>query len=181
MASSKKIPTFLGLVFLLAIEIFGIFLFLFSRKEPNLIQTILFLISITIMWYAFHPISHYVTALRYGVRTIYFYIGKSEMGKAKVKGAKELSSVLITVGTRLDRTQFKALERKKRAIVYASGAIYGMILLAILEVIAILLDYDFYSIGLGALFFIITLATEVTLGTKSGDLCKMKRELAKQE
>ncbi|MHB1907733.1 MAG: hypothetical protein ACYCQJ_02535 [Nitrososphaerales archaeon] len=181
MASSKRIPTFPGLVSLLVIEIIGILLFLFSQKESNLFQAILFLVSIAIMWYAFHPISHYLTALRYSVRTNYFYLGKSEMGKAKVKGAKELSSVMITVGTSLDKTRFKALQRRKRAIVYASGAIYGMVLLAILEAIAIFLGYDFYSISLGALFFFITLATEATLSTKSGDLYKMKRELAKQE
>ncbi len=143
-------------------------------------QAILFLISMVIIWYAAHPISHFVVAKLCGVSTLFFFVGRSDLGKNGPSIAKKISSYLITIGTKLDRSKLLAVSRTRRAWIFSSAPLIGLIILALIESFAILDSrFNIISLILGGLFFLVTMGTELVLGTKNGDLSKMKKELAK--
>lgn len=75
---------------------------------------------------------------------------------------------------------FLAISKTRRAWILGSGALVGVIILALIESFAIL-DFKFTTVSLvlGGLFFLLTVGTELVLSTKSGDLSKMKKELSK--
>jgi hypothetical protein len=177
----RKVPTALGFSLLIVAEAFGIaLLYLSSIVTQAVVQAILFLISMVIIWYAAHPLSHFVVAKFCGVRTLFFFIGPSDMGKSGPSIAQKISPFLITVGTKLDSPKLVVVSRNRRAWIFGSGALVGVIILAVIESFAIL-DFKFgiLSLVLGGLFFLLTVGTELVLSTKSGDLSKMKKELSK--
>lgn len=178
--NKRKIPAVAGAILLLFFELVGAILLIFARTLGGLFQALGLLISFIIMWYALHPLSHFVTASIFGVKTRYFYVGKSEMGKAEILGAKELSKFLVTIGTSLDKTRLASIQRNDRALIFGSGAVFGLVFLLILEVISFIRGFNLISLSLGSLYFLVTLGTELTLSAKSGDISKMKRELSKK-
>lgn len=193
-SQARKVSTPLGLSILLLAEAFGIILLVLAQqiRQNAVAQAVLFLVSMVIIWYAAHPLSHYVVSRLCGVRTLFFYIGRSEMGKSSNKSSslsnppsliKNASRAMITVGTKLQRSEkFALIPSWKRGFIFGSGAIIGIILLAVIELFSIFDHrYDIISILLGGAFFLLTLVTELGLSTKTGDLSKMKRELSKSK
>ena len=179
--AQKRLPAALGISLLVIAEAFGIaLLFLSSNNTQIILQAILFLVSMVVIWYAAHPLSHFVVAKICGVRTLFFFIGPSDIGKNGPSIAKKISPFLITVGTKLDRSSLLAISKTRKAWILGSGALVGVIILALIESFAIL-DFKFNTVSpvLGGLFFLLTVGTELVLSTKSGDLSKMKKELSK--
>lgn len=179
--AQKRLSAALGPSLLVIVEAFGIaILFLSSSITQVILQAILFLVSMVVIWYAAHPLSHFAVAKIYGVRTLFFFIGSSDIGKNGPSIVKKISPYLITVGTKLDRSRLLAISKTRRAWILGSGALVGVIVLALIESFAIL-DFKFNTVSLvlGGIFFLLTVGTELVLSTKSGDLSKMKKELSK--
>jgi hypothetical protein len=180
----RRIPTGLGLLLLIVLEVFGIALLFISSSSSNIIrgvaaQAILFVVSMIIIWYAAHPLSHYLAARISRVRTLFFFIGPSDMGKSGESPSilRKISPFLITVGTKLDRARLAALSKMRRGWILGIGAIAGLIILALIELFAIFASkLSLASLVLGGLFFLLTLGTEIVLSTKSGDISKMRKE-----
>jgi hypothetical protein len=179
--TNKKVSVSLGVPLLAIVLILGLaLLFVSSIIRQTVGQALLFLISMVVIWYAAHPLTHYTTAKMCGVPTLFFFIEPSDIGKSGPAVAKKISPFLITIGTKLDRSKLTAVSKSRRAWVFGSGALIGVMILALIESIAILsFRFNVISLILGGLFFLLTIGTELGLSTKSGDLSKMKRELAK--
>ena len=177
----KVIPTQSGLSLLLIAEAFGIALLFFSSETAQWItQAIFFIVSMVIIWYASHPLSHYFFARSCGVGVLFFYLGRSEMSHGGITIAKKLSPLLLTIGTKLDQSKLKLVSPNRRAWIYGSGALTGVFVIALIESFAILYTrYSLVALVLGGLFFIFTLVSEFFLSTKSGDLAKMKSQYPK--
>lgn len=142
------------------------------------IQTILLLVSMLLLFYASHPLAHYVVARIYGVRVKYFFVGKSDFGK--LGGPfNPISRLLVTIGTKLDLDRAKTLSRKKRGFLFGSGAIVSTVLIAIPLIFAWFENLNSIALIFGSLFFILNLGSELAFSTKAGDLSKMKRELSR--
>lgn len=140
-----------------------------------------FIISVVIIWYASHPLAHYIVARLCKVRTLFFYLGRSELRNSTGPLiVKKFARILVTVGTRLNQDELKLVSKGKRAWIYGSGALVGIVAIASIESYALLnLRYNIISLLLGGLFFLFTLLTEIGLSTQSGDLSKMRKEIAK--
>jgi hypothetical protein len=178
----KRIPTQLGVLLLAFLEIVGLaLLYLSSLVGQSILQAIAFIISVAIIWYALHPLAHYIVAMFCKVRTLFFYIGRSELRKCTSPSiVKKFAPLLITVGTKLNQDELKLATKSKRAWIYGSGALFGIVVIALIESYALLdFRYNIISLLLGGLFFLFTLLTEITLSTQSGDLSKMRKEIAK--
>jgi len=181
---NKKIKTPIGLILLCIIIGFGLFLLILSSMMSGMTlpQGIAFIVSMIILWYASHPLSHFVSAKLYRVNVLYFYIGKSEIGKIDNAVAKLGARLFVTIGTKLDKTKLSLLDSNaSRAIIFGSGSIVSTVVLALilLYAFAARIQFALPSLALGTIFFIASLATEILISTKVGDLAKMKRELAK--
>ncbi len=167
---------------LVFLEIVGIaILYLSSLIEQFIPQAVAFIISVAIIWYAAHPLGHYIVARFCKVRTLFFYIGRSELrNSTSLSIVKKLASLLITLGTKLNQEDLKIVSKNKRAWIYGSGALVGIVVIALIESYALLdLRYNLITLLLGGLFFLFTLLTEIGLSTKSGDLSKMRKEIAR--
>jgi hypothetical protein len=177
----KGVPSRLGALLLSILEIVGIvILFLSALIVQPILQAIVFIVSVVIVWFTSHPLAHFITAKLCRVRTLFFYIGRSELRSSNFSITKKLASHLVTVGIKLDQAQMKLVSKSKRAWIYGSGALVGIVVIAAIESYALLdLRYNIISLALGGLFFLITLITELTLSTQSGDLSKMRKEIAK--
>lgn len=179
--SKRKVPTQLGAGVLVLLEIVGVvILYLSSLIVQIILQAIILLISMVIIWYTSHPLAHYIVAKLCKVRTLFFYIGRSELRNSGLSIAKKMAPLLVTVGTKLDQTKMQLISKNKRAWIYGSGAMVGIVLLALIESYALLdLRFNLISLVVGGLLFMATLLTELGLSTKSGDLSKMKNEISK--
>jgi hypothetical protein len=177
----RRISTELGLSALIVFEFVGIIILFLSTSIVSYIvaQAILFLISMIIIWYAAHPLSHYIVAKIFDISTLFFFVGPSDMGRNGPSYAKKISPFLVTVGTKIDREKFRALSKNRRACVSGIGAIVGLIILALIELVGIFASrLSLAAVILGGLFFLFTLGTELTLSVRSGDIAKMKKELS---
>ncbi len=134
-----------------------------------------------IIWYAAHPLSHFTVAKLYGVSTTLFFLAPSDMGKSGGPAIQsKISQMIITVGTKLNHSEFISVSKNHRAWILGSPALIGVVVLALIEAFAILsFEFNFVALVLGGLFFLLTIGTELKLSTKSGDLSKMKKELSK--
>jgi hypothetical protein len=178
----RQVPTTLGLALILLLEVIWIILLLFfaPRITQAVLQAIVFLISMVIIWYVSHPLTHFIFARSSNVSTLYFYVGHSEMGRGGSSQMKKVSKLLITIGTKLNGSKMAQIPVSRRAWIYGAAPLVGLVLVAIIESFAILYPkFNVLALVLGGLFFLLTLGTELTLGMKSGDLSKMKRELSK--
>lgn len=171
-----------GALILIIIEILGFFLlYLSSQVTQFILQGIMFLVSMIVIWYASHPLAHAMFAKIFGVPILFFYVGRSEMGRMgnSTTIAKKVSPFLITIGTKLDRSKLSIMSRNRRAWTLGAGALVGIVILAIIESFAIAsFRFGLFSLIFGGLFFTLTIGTELLLSTKSGDLFKMKEQFA---
>lgn len=178
---ARKISTPSGAFLILVLEAIGIVLLLLSSRITSTIpQAVVFLISMIVIWYASHPLAHFIFANLSRVPVLYFYLAPSEMGKSGFSLARRVSPLLITIGTKLDGSRMSKIPSASRGWIYGSGALVGLVVIAIIESYAILYPkFGVLSMVLGGLFFLLTLGTELTLGAKSGDLSKMRMELSR--
>ena len=177
----RKVSVSLGVALLVIAEVLSIaVLFVSTITKEAIAQALLFLISMVIIWYVAHPISHYTIARIFGVPTMFFFLGPSDIGKSGPSLLKKLAPLFITIGTKLDYSKLVLVSGNRRAWIFGSGALIGVLVLALLESIAILsFRFNEISLVLGGLIFLLTIGTELVLSTKSGDLSKMKKELVK--
>jgi membrane-associated protease RseP (regulator of RpoE activity) len=180
----KRISSAHGLLLLFTMLVIGIALVIYSTILVghglilSLVQAAVFLAGALVVWYPVHALSHFLTAKMLGVRTRYFYVGRSELRNANVPLAKNLASRLVTVGTKLDERSLKLVSKKARGFIFGSGAIVSTCAAALIFLFAILAKLNLLSEIFAFLFFAFSLGSELFLSTKSGDLSKMKRELA---
>jgi hypothetical protein len=183
-----KVPNFSGLATLSIGIIVGVTLLILSKMLGHgdlffsLFQAIPFLFGTVIIWYCSHPLSHYLSARALGVRTLFFYIGRSEMRNAGIRFVRAISPLMITLGTKLDGSTLNSplVSRRGRAFIYGAGAIVSSCLVALIFLYCALAGYRTLTVAITALFLAFSVASEIGLSTKNGDLAKMKRALSSQ-
>ena len=99
----------------------SIVLLLLTRYGTNFIlQTVLLLASMGLIFFASHPLSHYVVAKIYGVDVKYFFLGRSDF--RKLGGALgKIGELVPTIGTKLDLDQTRALSKNSRGFLFGSS------------------------------------------------------------
>jgi hypothetical protein len=131
-----------------------------------------------LIFYVLHPLAHYVVGLAYGVKTKYFFLGRSDFGKlGGILG--RIGKVMPTIGTKFDSTQLAAISGAGRGFLFGSGTIVSNVALLAPLLLAIFLGFNIIALILGTLLLLGSLATELIFGTKVGDLYKMKREFSR--
>lgn len=127
-----------------------------------------------LVFFATHPLAHYVVAKMYSVRVTNFFIAPSDFRKLPMKTANLFGSMIPTIGTKIDHSSLLKLNSEQRARIFGAGAIASTILILIPLSAATVLRESILAIIFGALFFLVNLGTELLFSTKVGDLAKMK-------
>ncbi len=174
--SARRIKTTYGALALLVAVVVSLGLIWISSFLSTLPQLITFMVGMILLWYVAHPLAHLIVASANGISVRYFYLGRTELSKA-FEVAKPVSKYVLTIGTKLDTEKFHAHPRSTRALVMGSGVITSTTVSALVLIYAFVGGLGVYTVILGGLFFIITLATEILYSTKSGDLKKMKDQM----
>ena len=143
------------------------------------IQTLAMLVAMVLIFYASHPLGHFVMAMAYGVRTEYFFIGRSDFRKLKLKPVSIVGGLMPTVGTKLNKEGLASLSPRRRGYVFGAGVIFSNAAVGIELLHVVVTGYSLLAILLGSLFFLVMLATEFMFSTKVGDLGKMRNEFNK--
>ncbi|MHB8566474.1 MAG: hypothetical protein ACYC7D_09915 [Nitrososphaerales archaeon] len=173
----RKISSAAGLFLITLMLILSIFLLGLSEiTDDAILQTIILLASMGLVFFSTHPLAHYIAARLYGVNVPYFFLSPSDFRNLDFQIAKILGSKIPTVGTKLDRESLSRLGPKERGRIFGVGAIASSLLIVLPLIYAITARFALLALSLGAVFFIVTIGTELTLSTKVGDLAKMKRE-----
>jgi hypothetical protein len=164
----KRISSAQGLLLLFTMLVIGIALVIYSTLVgghdliSSLLQAAVFLVGALVVWYPVHALSHFLTAKMLGVRTRYFYIGRSELRNANVPLVKNLASRLVTVGTKLDEKSLKLASKKVRGLIFGSGAIVSTCVAALILLFAILVKLNLLSEIFALLFFAFSLGSELS-------------------
>ena len=180
MHQSKKVDSGLAASVLTLGVIVSLLTLAYARtSSSSVIQLVVVLLSMGLMFYSSHPLGHFFTARAYGVGTEYFFLGKSDFRKLKLKPVSGLGAMMPTIGTRLERGQLTSLAPRKRGYIFGSGVIFSVALMAVQLFYVFIAGFSFLSLVFASLFFVATLATEVLFSTKVGDLAKMETEFRK--
>lgn len=156
-------------------------LLVYSRTASSLVvQVIAMLVSMGLVFYASHPLGHFFAARAYGVRTEYFFVGRSDFRKLNLKPMRLIGGLTPTIGTKLKQDELASLSPRGRGYVFGAGVIVSNALVGIQLVYVLVAGFSPPAAILGALFLIATLATELVFSTKVGDLGKMRREFEKR-
>jgi hypothetical protein len=153
----------------------------YARSSSNvLVQVLATLASMVVVFFASHPLGHFFLARAYGVGTDYFFVGRSDFRRLPLRAAKLAGGLMPTIGTKLKKGELAQLPPRKRGYIFGAGVIVSNALVGIELVYVLAAGFSLPAALLGALFFVVMLATEVLFSTKVGDLGKMSAEFKKQ-
>jgi hypothetical protein len=153
----------------------------YGRSSSNVVlQVLAMLVSMVIVFFASHPLGHFFLARAYGVGTDYFFVGRSDFRRLPSKAIKLAGGLMPTIGTKLKKGEFAQLPPRKRGHIFGAGVIVSNALVGIELLYVLAAGFSLPAALLGALFFVVMLATEVLFSTKVGDLGKMTAEFKKQ-
>ena len=131
-----------------------------------------------LLFFFSHSLVHFIVAKIYRVKVTYFFVGKSDFRKLSGPIGR-IGGLVPTIGTKFDSSQLSALTRGKRAFLFGSGAIVSNVLFGFMLLIAFFFDFASIALIFGFLFFVTAVFTEISFGTKVGDLGKMRREYSR--
>ena len=130
-----------------------------------------------LLFFFSHSLVHFIVAKIYRVKVTYFFVGKSDFRKLSGPIGR-IGGLVTTIGTKFDSSQL-SLSRGKRAFLFGSGAIVSNVLIGFMLLIAFFFDFASIALIFGFLFFVTAVFTEISFGTKVGDLEKMRREYSR--
>src|SRR6266550_2829086 len=151
-----------------------------GSSRNAVLQALIVLVSMVVAFFASHPLGHLFLARAYGVRTEYFFVGRSDFRKLPSKVASSAGGLMPTIGTTLKRDELAKLPPRRRGYILGAGVIVSNSLVGIELVYVLSAGFSLLALLLGALFFAAMLATEVLFSTKVGDVGKMTNEFKKQ-
>ncbi|HEV2389591.1 MAG TPA: hypothetical protein VGS04_02590 [Nitrososphaerales archaeon] len=180
MKRASRLDARLASSILLLATILSALLLAYSRTAGNLVvQVITMLVSMGLVFYASHPLGHFFAARAYGVHTEYFFMGRSDFRRLKLKPMSLIGGLTPTIGTKLKKEDLASLSPRKRGYVFGAGVIVSNALVGIQLAYILVAGFSLPAVVFGTLFFVATLATELVFSTKVGDLGKMRMEWGK--
>jgi len=181
MKQASRVSPRLASSLLVLVDVLSALLLVYSRASSNLVvQALTMLVSMVLVFYVSHPIGHFLTARAFGVGTEYFFVGRSDFRKLRLKPMSLVGGLMPTVGTKLKKDGLASLSPRKRGYVFGAGVIVSNALVAVQLVYVSVAGFSLPAVLLGILFFVVMLSTEFLFSTKVGDLGKMRNEFKKQ-
>jgi hypothetical protein len=180
MKQASRVSPGLASSMLVLVALLSAVLLVFSRASSNeAVQVLTMLVSMGLVFYSSHPLGHFFVAKAYGASTEYFFIGRSDFRKLRMKPMSIIGGLMPTIGTKLKKPGLASLSPRRRGYVFGAGVIVSNALVGIQLVYVLAGGFSLPAVLLGALFFVVMLATEFMFSTKVGDLGKMRNEFAK--
>jgi hypothetical protein len=181
MKQASRISPALASSLLTLVAVLSALPLVYSRGSSSLVvQVVAVLVSMGIIFYASHPLGHFFTARAYGVGTEYFFVGRSDFRKLRMKPMSHVVGLMPTIGTKLKKEDLSLLPTRKRGYIFGAGVIVSNALVGIELLYVLAAGFRLPAVLLGALFFAATLATELLFSTRVGDLGKMASEFKRQ-
>ena len=181
MKRASRVNTGLASSLLVLVVILSALLLVYSSASSDLVvQVVTVLVSMGLVFYASHPLGHFFAARAFGVSTEYFFVGRSDFRKLRLRPMSLVGGLTPTIGTKLKKDELASLSPRRRGYVFGAGVIVSNALVAIQLVYVFVAGFSLPAVLLGTLFLVATLATELLFSTKVGDLGKMRREFEKQ-
>jgi hypothetical protein len=181
MRQASRISPGLASSSLVLLVVISALLLVYSRTSSILlVQVLTMLVSMGLVFYLSHPLGHFFVARAYGVGTDYFFVGRSDFRKLRLKPMSVVGGLMPTIGTKLKKDELARLPPRKRGYIFGAGVIVSNTLVGIELVFVLVAGFGLPAVLLGALFFMVMLATEFMFSTKVGDLGKMANEFKKQ-
>ena len=163
------------------VAVLSTLLLIYSRNSGNVVvQAFTMLVSMVLVFYATHPLGHFFTARAYGVGTEYFFVGRSDFRKLRLKPMSLVGGLMPTIGTKLKKDGLASLSPRKRGYVFGAGVIVSNALVGVQLLYVLVAGFSLPAVLLGLLFFVVMLSTEFLFSTKVGDLGKMRSEFKKE-
>lgn len=175
MRQTTRINSKVGLTTLLCGSVISVLILAYTSTITSpLLQTVALLVSMGLLFYSSHPLGHYFVARMFGVPVDYFFLGKSDFRKLKMKPMRTIGNSLPTIGTKLNKSKLESLAPREKGYVFGAGVILSSILMGIQFAYVLVAGFGFLAVLLSAILFVGTLVMELIFSTKVGDLTKMK-------
>jgi len=181
MKQASRVSPGLASSLLVLVAVLSTLLLIYSRNSGNVVvQAFTMLVSMVLVFYATHPLGHFFTARAYGVGTEYFFVGRSDFRKLRLKPMSLVGGLMPTIGTKLKKDGLASLSPRKRGYVFGAGVIVSNALVGVQLLYVLVAGFSLPAVLLGLLFFVVMLSTEFLFSTKVGDLGKMRSEFKKE-
>jgi hypothetical protein len=176
----KKVnPAVAVLLLMLGVAVSSLTLGFARTSNPSAIQVLLVLFSMGLVFYSSHPLGHLIAARAFGVRTEYFFLGRSDFRRLELRPMSVVGGLLPTIGTKLRRSELASLSPRRRGYVFGSGVIFSISSMSVQIIYVFISGFSLLAVVFALLFFMATLATEFLFSTQVGDLAKMSSEFKK--
>jgi hypothetical protein len=155
----------------------GFLLLLSTYASPHpILSFTLLMISWFCFWFFSHCLTHFVIGKLLGIDFRFYFVGKSSIVKLNFPLISKLMSKVPVLGIKINRKSFLRVSQRRRAVMFASGAIASMGFPVFSLVYALLFLEPWMTMFLSALTVGNAVFT-VLFSFKVGDLWKAKRTL----
>jgi len=165
-----RLPLWLGNSIELAGLIFGISVLFFLDSMPLFLRVVALLLSWFCLWYFSHCLTHFIFGKAFGVRFLYYFVGRSSLTKIPPFGFLRVFPVL---GIKVDPGSLKAISKSQKRIFYYSGTFASMLFPMLSLIPALKLGFPVF-----ALFFALCITNVIItlyFSPKVGDISKANR------
>jgi hypothetical protein len=176
-SSVKTIPLWTGTILELLGLTFGFLILFFAETVPNLwMSFILLLASWFCFWFFSHCLAHYVVGKILGIDFRFYFVGKSSILKLNLPLISRFASHIPVLGIKINQKSFQSVAKKRRAAMFASGAVASMTFPLASVIYASFRLQTWMAIFLIVLTIVNVFFT-VFFSLKVGDLWKTKKTL----
>ena len=119
----RKIPVFLGNIVEFAGLCSGALMILFLDSIPEFLRFFALIAAWFCFWYFSHCFAHFVAGKIFGIRFLYYFVGRSAITRLPQFRFLKIFPVL---GIKVDVESFSAISSRDKFIFYASGAFASM-------------------------------------------------------
>ena len=107
----------------------GLALLVIAPHVQSLPVDLLFLLAAWFcLWFFSHDLAHHVVGRIVGVGFRYYFLGRSSITKLSLPFASNLLKTVPVLGLKIDKSSLKSVSPNKARAMYASGAIFSMLL-----------------------------------------------------
>jgi hypothetical protein len=118
-----RIPVYLGNIIEIAGLCFGTLMILFLETLPEYLRFFVLIVAWFCFWYFSHCLTHFIFGRIFGIRFLYYFVGKSAITKLPQFRFLKYFPVL---GIKVDIETFSKISSRSKFIFYASGTFASM-------------------------------------------------------
>lgn len=158
--------------------IFALYLtFMAQSFQSDLPRFLSYLLSFACLVFFPHGLAHFLVGRMVGIRFRYYFLGKSGVARLHLPLISRVAAALPVLTLKVDRSSLSSVNRGRRAVMFASGAMASM-LLPLIPVVVSFGELPVTQSVLLVLLAGLNVAFDLYYSPKAGDMARARSALS---